>query len=486
MKTKRIITFGCALAIAVTTVFFSREWLWEFQFHRAQQTPAVPAGRLHLPPCPGCNLIILSMDTLRADFARSAPNLEAIAKRSVDFTNAYTNAFYTTPSHMTLFTSLYPNRHQVTGRGIHVPRWPRTSESTEPLSERYVTLAEVLKRAGYKTHWYAPLNLKHLDRELGFARGFDKLSPTLFARPGRPGLALNGAAVKEALQERKPFFYFFHSYVTHLPYFLPGEGGEFPLLFGSRNLINNYFKMSERAVNLPSNCASLAVLDGCLRQPVAADSFLHDLGQFQLWAMEHVINGHNKFGSRQKENLRLAYADSVKAFDTQLGEMWRQLKTSGHDQDTIVILVSDHGEELFEHGHGSHSSFYQHTARVPFLLYHPKLQEPVKSTELVSLVDVMPTVTAVLKIPPPAQMQGRDLSGGVNPRPVFGFSLGNDYVNDGEWKLIRGPSGLEELYYLPTDPLEQQNLSGYHWPRIHNNLARLRSVLRKWEMEQSL
>ncbi len=484
---RRILTWiGFVVSVALG-LMLGRELLWEFHYHRAGQLTEAPSGRLRLPPCPGCNLIILSMDTLRADFAADAPNLQTIAKRSVEFTNAYTNAFYTTPSHMTLFTSLYPNRHKVTGRGVHVPRWPRTSEDSEALSEKYFTLAEVLKRAGYKTHWYAPLNIKHLDRELGFGRGFDLFSPTLFTRPGRPGAPLNVKELTAALAERKPFFYFFHSYVTHLPYFLPGDGGQFPLLFKSQNLMNDYYKMSERAATLPTACASLALLDGCLRQPVAADSFLHDLGQFQLWAMESVFNGRNKtFNSSQRENLRRAYADSVHIFDSQIGELWRQLKISGHDQDTLVVMISDHGEELFEHGHGSHSSFYQHTARIPFLIYHPRLQEPVQTAEPVSLIDVMPTVTSMLKLEPPAQMQGRDLSSGTLPGPVFGYSLGNDYVTDGRWKLIHGPSGAEEFYYLPADPKERQNLASYRWPRIQNNLERLRTARRKWEMEQAL
>ncbi|MGO8056228.1 sulfatase-like hydrolase/transferase, partial [Rhizobium leguminosarum] len=81
--------------------------------------------------CSGCNLLLISLDTLRGDrlgFLGSqdglTPNFDTIAAESVVFANAFTNAFYTTPSHMTVFTSLYPGTHQVQGEDIRLMRNP--------------------------------------------------------------------------------------------------------------------------------------------------------------------------------------------------------------------------------------------------------------------------------------------------------------------------------------------------------------------------
>jgi len=472
-----------AAAVALGT-FFYRELAWEFSYWRAPRPPA--AGRLNLPACPNCNVILLSMDTLRADFAEQAQNLRAIAQESVAFEAAYTNAFYTSPSHMTVFTSLFPNRHRVTGTGVHVPRWPRTSEQAAPLEAKYTTAAEVARAQGYFTHWFAPLRLKHLDRDLGFGRGFERFSPPLFARPGRAA-GFDAAAWTTALQERRPFFYFVHSYVTHLPYFLPEHAAEFPLLFGEKQLIENYFRMSKRAEGLPAACGSPLKLGGCLSEASMADTFLHDLGQFQLWTMEKVLHGVRKRRStRQREALRRAYGESALQFDRQLGEWWSLFKKSGRGKDTLVVLFSDHGEELYEHGHGSHSSFYQHTARVPLILFHPKLEGAVKVAAPVSLVDVLPTLISLLQWPALGQAQGQDLNRFTEARPVFGYSLGNDFVTDGQWKLIRGPNGAEEIYFLPGDPGERRNLASYRWPRITREAARLREERRRWELEQAL
>lgn len=190
--------------------------------------------------------------------------------------------------------------------------------------------------------------------------------------------------------------------------------------------------------------------------------------------------------SRQGMALKKAYGESVRRLDAQLGELWRAFKASGRAGDTLVVLLSDHGEELFEHGHGSHSSFYQHTARVPLVIFHPRLTAPVRVDQPVSLIDVVPTLTSMLKWPPLQQAQGRDLKAPGEARPVFGFALGNDFVTDGRWKLIRGPTGDEEIYFLPLDAEEKNNLARLRWPRIKREASVLREARRRWELEQAL
>jgi arylsulfatase A-like enzyme len=469
-----------AAAVTVAGVF-GRELAWEWRF-QTESRPQVEPAPLQLPPCENCNLIVISMDTLRADYAARMPRLQEIAGQSVDFTRAYTNAFYTTPSHMTLFTGLYPNRHLVGGRNINLPRALSSPADSSDLDPQIKTMTEVLAGNGYQTVWFAAQHLKHLDPALGFGRGFAKFTATPFARPGRANGSLDERELKPALAANGRFFYFLHSYVTHAPYLL--NNGKFPLLFGLSDMARDYFRSSDRWKRLPKTCASLSSLASCLGHTDWADIFLHEMGSYQLRVLDSTLQNtrDRQRVLEQKAALHEAYRLSTQDLDRQLGQFWDLFKSSGRGRDTLVVLFSDHGEELYEHGQGSHSSFHEHTARVPLILFHPRLAAPVRSNALVSLVDVWPTLAAVLNVKPPTPLQGQNL-GALHPaRAVFGFSLGSDLITDGTWKLLRGAQGVDELYYLPTDPREEQNLAEYRWPRIKRALARLREERRRLEL----
>ena len=141
-----------------------------------------------IPKCPKCNLVLISLDTLRADRLAIMPNLKAIADRGLFFPLAYANAYYTTPSHMTVFTSLYPATHQVESSFQRRTNWTEEGQpklsglANHILAPNYVTLAEVLHGQGYGTHWNGPLNMRYLDHSYGFGRGFSDFAPSPFPR----------------------------------------------------------------------------------------------------------------------------------------------------------------------------------------------------------------------------------------------------------------------------------------------------------------
>ncbi len=479
---KKTVPLLILAAVAAVGAAAHRELDWQLRRWRLPERPAESAG-LNLPPCPGCNLILISADTLRADAldwnpAGATPNLARLAARSVRLTRAYANAFYTTPSHMTLFTSLYPNRHHVTGSEIHITGFERTGSGTPPLAAGYKTLAEILRENGYGTHWFGPLTLKHLDLELGFGRGFQNRSPTLFTRPGRFPDA-RGFSVPsyraELERARGPFFHFLHSYITHLPYFAPGYGTAGPQTLFDRERLHRAYQKRVQQAPLPVPPTQDAD---------RFDVFLHSLGQFQLRLMENLRErrGDAEAADDSVRRLRQGYALAVRELDRQIGELLALLEKS---ERTVLVLVSDHGEELFEHGHASHSTFYEHTARIPVLIAHPDVKEPRVYDGLVSLVDLLPTLLATLQIPIPPQAQGRDLSQGPAPL-VFGFSLGSAFVTDGEWKLIRNSRGEDEFYNLQLDPAEQDDLAATWWPPVARAKRRMLEARERWMLEQKL
>jgi arylsulfatase A-like enzyme/tetratricopeptide (TPR) repeat protein len=162
----------------------------------------------------------------------------------------------------------------------------------------------------------------------------------------------------------------------------------------------------------------------------------------------------------------IAYVDSV------VGKLFNFLSEKRLTKKTVIVIVSDHGEALGEHGESYHGYYlYDSTLRVPFILSVPGLPSHAPQVALpVSLLDVAPTLLQVLGIPRPAQMQGRSLLASIlgreqDPEPIYGESLfanlhfgwGTLYAfRLGHHKLIQ--SKRPELFDLEKDPGEKINL----------------------------
>jgi arylsulfatase A-like enzyme len=458
------------------------KWLARYVTAPAHKFSTQPAD---LPVCRGCNLILISLDTLRADHVgfnnpavHYTPNLDRIAGQSLNFPTTYTNAFYTTPSHMTVFTSLYPHQHRVMGDDIHLPRGLHTDGSETVLDSKYKTLAEVLKAEGYNTHWAGPLKVKHLDFRLGFGRGFDSKEASLFE--GTVSLTsdrkphFHAKRLKELVQTQSPYFLFLHSYVSHLPYSI--EGADTKTVTLDKNKLEKEFleqiaKDPEKVVGKKDGkkkwpaemmkiCSRRATLPLCFKKYLSEERLTQAMGQFQMREALGISGAEIPLFVD-------GYARTVHALDEQVGDLWKTLEDSGALKNSVVIFMSDHGEELFEHLRSSHSSFFEHTARVVFMIYDPRRPEAQSNSRLVSLVDLMPTALQILGIEGPRkQMQGRSVFTPGKTRYVYGYALGNDYVTDGNWKLLTEYTGRQKLHYLPVDPSEQSNLNNSRFPPV--------------------
>jgi arylsulfatase A-like enzyme len=518
---KPLITTAAVVAVligaSVVAVFSfpSVKWGLRFYLHAQPAPAAMPLPTL--PPCAGCNVILISLDDLRGDRlgfidgkGRSlTPHLDEIARRSAVYTRAHTAAFYTTPSHMSVFTSLYPNQHKVTGSAVKLPRSPRTSALPRALDTRYKTLAEVFKANGYRTAWAGPLHLRHLAFNLGFDRGFDRKVPPLFERAAgplvleEPPRGFDQAGLASLLAGKRPFFLFLHSYVTHLPFILKPAPENTNIPFSARRLLSSFLKHMGKNPNhafgpppvgrmswppdVVNVCRDHTRLHECINKKIDEETFLHAMGQFQLHRADQLFESRGKGTPEAERELKLyvdAYDQSVRDLDTQVGRMWEELQKTGVLDHTLVVFFSDHGEELFEHGEGSHSSFHEHTAHVVLMIHHPALKAGARTDGLVSLVDIMPTLLNLTGLPIPPQVEGHDLSQAPREEYVYGYSLGNDYVFDGQWKLTRSYDGHEELFYLPFDPSE--NLDFMALAPAQRAYARLKEARSRWELSQAL
>ena len=161
------------------------------------------------------------------------------------------------------------------------------------------------------------------------------------------------------------------------------------------------------------------------------------------------------------------YDGEIAFTDLQVGRVLDALDASGHADDTVVVLFSDHGEELGDHGSTRHGhTLFGELVRVPLIVRAPGFA-PRRVAGDVGLVDLAPTVLELVGLAPPPAAAGRSLApamrGEALPDAVTLLELERADMSlwglvDGPWKLVRGsePQG-ETLYHLGDDPREAED-----------------------------
>lgn len=210
-----------------------------------------------------------------------------------------------------------------------------------------------------------------------------------------------------------------------------------------------------------------------------------------FFAWVHFYDPHDPYTPPPPFRERFAehpYDGEVAFADSELGRILDGLSAKGRLASTLVVVLSDHGEGLGDHGETNHAVLvYQSTLRVPWILAGPGVPEGRVVGSRVGTVDVLPTLLSLLGVGPPRGLPGRDLSaawrGGVlPPRPLYAESLFGrlncrwaplrSWI-DGDEKLIDGAA--PELYDLARDAAEQHDLAAAEPDRV----ARMREALRR-------
>jgi len=183
-----------------------------------------------------------------------------------------------------------------------------------------------------------------------------------------------------------------------------------------------------------------------------------------------VYNPPEPFASEYADDL---YAGEIAYSDYCIGQVIDKLKELDLYDSTLIIIVGDHGEGLGEHGEAEHGYYvYQCTARVPFIIRSPGNRNPKRIDNIVSLVDVVPTILGYVGIDVPAHVQGKDLSGYSGGKveseerryiycesfaaTKYGCNPLLGLVSE-RWKYI--DTTRPELYDLVHDPHEEKNLA---------------------------
>ncbi|MEP0845297.1 MAG: sulfatase [Phycisphaerae bacterium] len=427
-----------------------------------RRRPLAPAGSKP-------NIVMFLVDTLRADrlgaygytARRTSPHIDALAAESVLFEQASSAAPWTLPSVASLFTSTYPCEHQLLAR-------------RQRLNKSFVTLAQQLRREGYLT--ISMFANAFVGSQFGLARGFE------IVRPSQRNNATRVGGVLSARPEHA-FFLYVHNMEPHDPHhYAPRELEGFRTVDkASRARLKRLFDEYKRA----------GEHDYRNRQPLGTtDVTAEQDAQLQAFMQE-------------RETWSELYDACVFAADRRVGTVIDLLKQRGLWDNTIFILLSDHGEELGDHGGWLHDqSVYQELLHVPLIIRFPHGENAGRRVrEPVSLVDVMPTLLSYLGVAePPQGMRGRDLGALVRGEPAApGESLliagmrhnttryyrpwaeqrgdVNIAVRGGWWKGIWnvGPDRFE-LYDLGTDAGERNDVASANAALV----ATMRTFARGW------
>ena len=379
----------------------------------------------------GPNLLLVSIDTLRADHLGTygyplptSPTIDArLAGEGVTFTDAYSQSPKTTPSHMTLLTSLYPSVHGVelweNGKPAHV------------LNPAVHTLAEVLENAGYATAAFT--GGAQIDPARGFDQGFD-----LYTVGGQRRRALRWLG----RHRWERFFVFYHTYDVHDPYLPPDE----------------YIRLFD-----PDYRGR--VLDAVHR--------LRAQGGMSVPAWEGISrrfwDSVDRNDPRDVRFVERLYDAGIRRMDGEtIRPLLDRLDQLGLGRDTLVVFTSDHGEAFGEHGQFQHDDLYAGTLRVPLVLRWPgRLPAGLRIGSRGRLIDVMPTILELLGVSAPPSLQGRSLTpllhdayaGPGVEGAVSEYSDARVYESlrrGGLSYIVDGPE--ERLFDLLRDPGERQNV----------------------------
>jgi arylsulfatase A-like enzyme len=407
------------------------------------------AGALLVASCGGRgapNLLVIVVDTLRADRLGAygntdglTPFLDSLAARGTVFRHAYAQSSWTNPSVASLITSRFQSQHGIIGFG-------------SVLAATETTLAEALKERGYATAAFTANGL--LAARNGFAQGYDAYGAYVIRKvqggdgktrwQNETGERVNREALawldaRPTTKPTPPALLYLHYVEPHTPYD-------------------------------PSEAALARVFQGRARP---------DPDTVQKTYFRGVVEPLSPDELRGVED---SYDAAVITVDAQLRALFAGLESRGFLDHAVVVVTADHGEEFKDHGFMGHGgTLYEELIHVPLLVVTPGGRARVVD-DVVSLVDVAPTLLELAGIPAPASFAGRSFAPllGDGARPGDGAEHGEAYselltpenlvgerlcsheraVIVGRRKLILGMTGEREVYDLAADPEERHAEDG--------------------------
>jgi len=407
---------------------------------------AAGCRRTVVSPAPR-NVVVVLVDTLRADhlplygYRRdTSPHLSALARDGVLFTDVRSQAGCTYPSVDSLLTSRHPYLFLAPGgQGMGIP--PGVPALPELLA------AKGWDTAAVSASLIVRKSPSRINPTGGFGRGFRAFDERCREDDGR---CVNRRALALLAGLREPFFLYLHYLEPHQPY-RPPRG--------------------ER----PRFAARTAAWPRWVRRG-------------DPWPIVHGIYrgaGVRSFATEDARHLTDLYDEEIASFDDRLGELLAALDDDGRLDRTVVVVLSDHGEELLDHGHWGHcrSLAFDTLLATPLVLRVPGMRGGLVRHAPVANLDLVPTLLDYVGLP--WREEGFD---GTSLRPVierdqavhrYRFALQGTVrvVDDGRYKLMLDLEGGDvRLFDLRADPGERRDLSRER-PDL---LATYRRAVERW------
>jgi arylsulfatase A-like enzyme len=408
--------------------------------HREPATKTEAPTRVSPP-----NVLIYLVDTLRADrlgcyghAVPVSPNIDRLASEGVLFEHVVAQSSWTKPAVVSILSGLGPLTHGVNGRRDRLP-------------ESITTLAELLQERRYRTAAFAAN--AYITEKAGFAQGFDDFD---FAHARSHSVTDKVVAWLDALPKTEPFLLYVHTIDPHAPY--------------------------EPAEPYRDRFAS-TVIDPA----IGTFDHVRAIGRKEVEATDELV-----------ANMLRLYDAEVAENDHAFGVLVNHLRDLDLYDDTLIVFLSDHGEEFREHGVFGHGwDLYREVVDVPMVVRAPRGMRGRRIAETVQHIDVVPTVLDAVGDVVPAWVEGASLwplvvGEGTTTVVARAAATYMDYegregiaISRGGWKLIEplseGFTPTPELYRRDAGPSEQRDIAEDYEIRT----GFLRSVARRYLMNRT-
>jgi len=360
------------------------------------------------------NVIVVMIDTLRADHTApyfktrvQTPVFDRVAREGVLFERFSAVEDWTKPSCATMLTGLYPCTHRT-----------QTDMGRLPASARMIS--EEMKTQGVATAAFIANG--YVSEKFGFKKGWDRY--TNYIREGKVTDAehvfADAAAWIEANRTGR-FYAYVHTIDPHVPYAPPKE------------FLEMYDKEPYTGPIEPRKTHLLL-------EEIKSDKFVPT--------------------DRDKQRLEALYDGEISYHDKWFGAFLQKLSDMGILEDTLLIVVSDHGEEFWDHGSVGHGhQIHQELIHVPFILmWKGVLPEHARIPDNHDHSCIVPTIFDAMQLPPPKYLEGRSVlpraMGALEPGPHAGFSTHQEdrqAVWSDRWKIVMYGPVKTYLYDVEED-----------------------------------
>ncbi len=364
---------------------------------------------------PGPQVLLVVVDTLRADAlsayggGEATPGLDALAADSELFLRHYAAAPWTKPSHASLLTGQPAAAHGVGAEDVVPAALPLLAELAQ---QRGLDTGALV----YECGWLSP--------RFGWSRGFDRYQVDHSQLSTQVRSAVNWIAERR----ERPFFFFLHTFETHSDFtILPYEGRG-----ATRLAVEQKFGIDHYGCLPDETCASMRLMR-------------IDRGEFAPLPGESEV-------------LRFLYGRGVQEADRQLAVLFAALRVMGMFERMMIVVTSDHGEMLLEHGGLFHSGSREEVLRVPLLVKWPgNRRAGERNPALTASIDLVPTILGQLGVTAEGY-PGRDLAGPAGAERALVVGDTERAVWRDRWKARFAGDGAE-LWDLEADPEELEDLA---------------------------